>query len=109
MDLEVIEQGRHPRGEVSGVDVEAIVSAKSRCSPSGSSISSTNSPVVRIAVKTVVGMVMMIYRCRTVGGVIPETTVMDKVMYAFLAVAIVLGMWITIAGQEGLVLVRGAV
>ena len=36
---------------------------------------------------------------RTVGPVFSATTVMDKVMYAFLAAAIVLGMWNTIAGS----------
>jgi nitrate reductase gamma subunit len=46
-----------------------------------------------------VGMVILIYRRRTVGPVFSATTVMDKVMYAFLAAAIVLGMWNTIAGS----------
>ena len=46
-----------------------------------------------------VGMVILIYRRRTVGPVFSATTVMDKVMYAFLAVVIVLGMWNTIAGS----------
>ena len=50
-------------------------------------------------VATVVGMVILIYRRRTVGPVFSATTVMDKVMYAFLAVVIVLGMWNTIAGS----------
>ena len=50
-------------------------------------------------VMTVVGMAILIYRRRTVGPVFSATTVMDKVMYAFLAVAIVLGMWNTIAGS----------
>jgi nitrate reductase gamma subunit len=47
----------------------------------------------------VVGMVILIYRRRTVGPVFSATTVMDKVMYLFLAVVIVLGMWNTIAGS----------
>jgi nitrate reductase gamma subunit len=47
----------------------------------------------------VVGMVILIYRRRTVGPVFSATTVMDKVMYAFLAVVIVLGMWNTVAGS----------
>jgi nitrate reductase gamma subunit len=46
-----------------------------------------------------VGMSILIYRRRTVGPVFSATTVMDKVMYAFLAAAIVLGMWNTIAGS----------
>jgi nitrate reductase gamma subunit len=48
---------------------------------------------------TVVGMTILIYRRRTVGPVFSATTVMDKVMYAFLGAAIVLGMWNTIAGS----------
>src|SRR5689334_4896144 len=50
-------------------------------------------------VLAVVGMAILIYRRRTVGPVFSATTVMDKVMYAFLAAAIVLGMWNTIAGS----------
>ena len=50
-------------------------------------------------VATVVGMAILIYRRRTVGPVFSATTVMDKVMYVFLAAAIVLGMWNTIAGS----------
>ncbi len=50
-------------------------------------------------VATVVGMAILIYRRRTVGPVFSATTAMDKVMYAFLAVVIVLGMWNTIAGS----------
>lgn len=46
-----------------------------------------------------VGMVILIYRRRTVGPVFSATTPMDKVMYAFLGAAIVLGMWNTIAGS----------
>ncbi|MBC2932805.1 respiratory nitrate reductase subunit gamma [Nocardioides sp. zg-1228] len=45
------------------------------------------------------GMVILIYRRRTVGPVFSATTGMDKVMYAFLGAAIVLGMWNTIAGS----------
>ena len=48
---------------------------------------------------TVVGMAILIYRRRTVGPVFSATTRMDKVMYAFLAMVIVLGMWNTIAGS----------
>ena len=44
-------------------------------------------------------MAILIYRRRTVGPVFSATTRMDKVMYAFLAVVIVLGMWNTIAGS----------
>jgi nitrate reductase gamma subunit len=50
-------------------------------------------------VMTVVGMAILIYRRRTVGPVFSATTRMDKVMYALLAVVIVLGMWNTIAGS----------
>ncbi|MEO7448948.1 MAG: respiratory nitrate reductase subunit gamma, partial [Humibacillus sp.] len=50
-------------------------------------------------VATVVGMAILIYRRRTTGPVFSATTVMDKVMYAFLAAAIFLGMWNTIAGS----------
>ena len=50
-------------------------------------------------VAATVGMVILIYRRRTVGPVFSATTVMDKVMYAFLAAAILLGMWNTIAGS----------
>ena len=50
-------------------------------------------------VATVVGLAILVYRRRTVGPVFSATTVMDKVMYAFLIVAILLGMWNTIAGS----------
>ena len=50
-------------------------------------------------VMALVGMTILIYRRRTVGPVFSATTVMDKVMYAFLGAAIVLGMWNTIAGS----------
>lgn len=46
-----------------------------------------------------VGMIILIYRRRTVGPVFSATTPMDKVKYAFLGAAIVLGMWNTIAGS----------
>ena len=45
------------------------------------------------------GMAILVYRRRTVGPVFSATTLMDKVMYAFLGTAIVLGMWNTIAGS----------
>ena len=45
------------------------------------------------------GMVILIYRRRTVGPVFSATTGMDKVMYAALGAAIVLGMWNTVAGS----------
>jgi nitrate reductase gamma subunit len=48
-------------------------------------------------IMAVVGMVILIYRRRTVGPVFSATTVMAKVMYAFLAVPTVLGMWTPIA------------
>jgi nitrate reductase gamma subunit len=50
-------------------------------------------------VMTVVGLAILVYRRRTVGPVFSATTVMDKVMYAFLAVVILLGMWNTVAGS----------
>jgi nitrate reductase gamma subunit len=46
-----------------------------------------------------VGLVILVYRRRTVGPVFSATTKMDKVMYAFLGVVILLGMWNTIAGS----------
>ncbi len=48
---------------------------------------------------TVVGMVILIYRRRTVGPVFSATTVMDKVMYFFLALVILLGLWNTVASN----------
>ncbi len=45
---------------------------------------------------TVAGLAILVYRRRTVGPVFTATTVMDKVMYAFLGVVIALGMWNTI-------------
>ncbi|MDO8106719.1 respiratory nitrate reductase subunit gamma [Isoptericola sp. b441] len=48
---------------------------------------------------TVLGMILLIYRRRTVGPVFSATTRMDKAMYLVLAVVIVLGMWNTIAGS----------
>lgn len=45
------------------------------------------------------GLAILIYRRRTVGPVFSATTAMDKVMYLFLGLAIVLGMWNTIAGS----------
>ena len=48
---------------------------------------------------TVVGLVLLIYRRRTVGPVFRATTRMDKVMYLVLAVVIFLGMWNTIIGS----------
>ena len=48
---------------------------------------------------TVVGMTILIYRRRTVGPVFSATTVMDKVMYLFLATVILLGLWNTVASN----------
>jgi len=45
---------------------------------------------------TVAGLAILVYRRRTVGPVFSATTVMDKVMYAFLGVVVLLGMWNTI-------------
>ena len=50
-------------------------------------------------VMALVGLAILIYRRRTVGPVFSATTPMDKVMYAFLALAIALGMWNTVAGS----------
>ena len=44
------------------------------------------------------GLAILIYRRRTVGPVFSATTVNDKVMYFFLALVMVLGIWNTIAG-----------
>ena len=52
-------------------------------------------------VAAMLGMGILIYRRRTVGPVFSATTPMDKIMYAFLAAAIVLGMWNTILGASG--------
>lgn len=49
-----------------------------------------------------VGVVILIYRRRTVGPVFSATTSMDKVMYVFLVLAIVLGMWNTVLGATAL-------
>ena len=46
-----------------------------------------------------VGMVILIYRRRTVGPVFSATTPMDKTMYFFLGLVIALGMWNTIASS----------
>ncbi|NMR21166.1 respiratory nitrate reductase subunit gamma [Cellulomonas fimi] len=48
---------------------------------------------------TLVGMVLLIYRRRTVGPVFRATTRMDKLMYLVLAVVIFLGLWNTVAGS----------
>jgi nitrate reductase gamma subunit len=48
---------------------------------------------------TVTGMALLIYRRRTVGPVFSATTKMDKLMYAVLAVVILLGLWNTAAGS----------
>jgi nitrate reductase gamma subunit len=53
-------------------------------------------------VMALVGMAILVYRRRTVGPVFSATTGMDKVMYAFLGVTIVLGMWNTVLGASGL-------
>ena len=50
-------------------------------------------------IATFVGMVILIYRRRTVGPVFSATTPMDKTMYFVLGLVIVLGMWNTIAGS----------
>ncbi len=48
---------------------------------------------------TVVGMAILIYRRRTTGPVFSVTTRMDKVMYLFLAVVIILGLVNTVAAN----------
>ncbi|TWD83185.1 nitrate reductase gamma subunit [Kribbella amoyensis] len=48
---------------------------------------------------TVVGMTILIYRRRTVGPVFSATTVMDKVMYLFLATVILLGLANTVVAN----------
>ncbi len=48
---------------------------------------------------TVVGMVILIYRRRTVGPVFSATTKMDKFMYAVLAIVILLGMANTVVAN----------
>jgi nitrate reductase gamma subunit len=53
-------------------------------------------------VMVTVGMVILIYRRRTVGPVFSATTPMDKVMYFFLGLTVVLGMWNTILAGLGL-------
>ncbi len=50
-------------------------------------------------VAALLGLGILVYRRRTVGPVFSATTPMDKVMYAFLGAAIVLGMWNTVAGS----------
>ena len=44
-----------------------------------------------------VGLIMLVYRRRTVRPVFKATTVMDKVMYLFLGTVIVIGCWNTFA------------
>lgn len=50
-------------------------------------------------VAAVVGLVILVYRRRTVGPVFSATTTNDKVMYAVLGTVIALGIWNTIAGS----------
>lgn len=45
------------------------------------------------------GLMILVYRRRTVGPVFSATTIMDKVMYAFLGATILLGMWNTVLGS----------
>ncbi|WP_235738016.1 respiratory nitrate reductase subunit gamma [Nocardioides alcanivorans] len=47
-------------------------------------------------IAAVVGLVILIYRRRTVGPVFSATTAMDKVMYAVLGLVMLLGFWTTI-------------
>lgn len=48
---------------------------------------------------TIVGAALLIYRRRTVGPVFSATTKMDKAMWFFLMLVIVLGLWNTVAGS----------
>ena len=48
---------------------------------------------------TLVGAALLIYRRRMVGPVFTATTRIDKAMYLFLALVIVLGVWNTVAGS----------
>jgi len=50
-------------------------------------------------VATIAGLVILVYRRRTVGPVFMATTRMDKLMYVFLAAVILLGMWNTVASS----------
>ncbi|WP_462417131.1 respiratory nitrate reductase subunit gamma [Kytococcus sp. Marseille-QA3725] len=50
-------------------------------------------------VATVVGLVILVYRRRTVGPVFSATTANDKMMYLVLGAVILLGIWNTIAGS----------
>ena len=50
-------------------------------------------------VATIVGLVILIYRRRTVGPVFSATTRMDKLMYAVLATVILLGLWNTVGAN----------
>lgn len=51
------------------------------------------------AVGLVVGLLVLIYRRRTTSAVFLATTVMDKVMYVFLALSILSGAWATVQTQ----------
>lgn len=48
---------------------------------------------------TLAGLAILVYRRRTVGPVFSATTTMDKVMYLFLAGAILSGLWNTVASS----------
>src|SRR5689334_4502680 len=50
------------------------------------------------ALATLAGLAILVYRRRTVGPVFSATTRMDKVMYVFLGVVILLGVWNTLSG-----------
>ena len=49
-----------------------------------------------VGLVTLAGLAILVYRRRTVGPVFSATTVMDKVMYAFLGFVILLGIWNTL-------------
>lgn len=47
----------------------------------------------------VAGLIILVYRRRTIGPVFSATTLNDKLMYAVLGTVIVLGIWNTVAGS----------
>ncbi len=51
-------------------------------------------------IATLVGIGMLIYRRRTTGPVFMATTWNDKIMYVFLVMVIILGLWATITGDH---------
>ena len=60
---------------------------------------SSRSRAVSSRARPLLGLVILVYRRRTVGPVFSATTRMDKLMYVFLAAVIVLGIWNTLAAS----------